>query len=106
KADSEVLDRLEASDLSLILSGRSLGTRRRGSRPHGATQQAFKGLASIASRNDHACNRALGTGLLRAGLIEEFDVEVELGTHLTYKSDLLIVQRGQPIRIEVMWRST
>lgn len=107
RADPTVLDRLEASDLGIILSGRSLGTRRRGSRPGSGTRLAFQGLARIASRNDGACNHAIGTGLRHTRLgIQEFGVEVELGTDLTYKSDLLVVQHAQSIRIEVMWRST
>lgn len=107
RADPAVLDRLEASDLGIILSGRSLGTRRRGSRPGPGTRQAFQRLAGIASRNDRACNQAIGTGLRHTRLgIQEFGVEVELGTDLTYKSDLLVVQDAQSIRVEVMWRST
>jgi DNA (cytosine-5)-methyltransferase 1 len=107
QANPRALARLEASDLGLILSHQSLGTRRRGPPPRSPTRMAFQRLASIASRNDSACNRALGVGLVRSRLgIQEFGVEVELGTQLTYKSDLLIVQDDQAIRIEVMWRST
>jgi hypothetical protein len=106
RADRNAVERLRTSDLGAILTGRSLGARRLGAKPRDRAQRAFRDLASIASSNDHACNRAIGTGLVRAGLIEEFDVEVGLGINLTYKSDLLIVHNGQSIRIEVMWRKT
>jgi hypothetical protein len=42
--DRSAQSRLLASELGLIMSGDSLGTRKRGSKPGGGTQQAFAGL--------------------------------------------------------------
>jgi hypothetical protein len=105
QSDETALGRLASSELGLILSGNSLGTRKRGSKPGGGTQQAFAGLAGIAKTNDGACNRALGSALLDAGLIESFETERDLGTDLTFVSDLFLVKGGEPIRVEVMWRT-
>lgn len=105
-ADEAAADRLGSSQLGLVLAGESLGTRKRGSKPGGGTQQAFAGLAGIARTNDSACNRALGKGLGELGLIDAYDVERDLGTELRYTSDLYCERAGEPIRVEVMWRST
>jgi hypothetical protein len=104
--DQKAAERLRASDLGLVLSGQSLGTRKRGSKPGGGTQQAFAGLARIARTNDGACNRAVGRALLSLGLVEEFETEKDLGTDLRFASDLACVRAGEPIRIEIMWRNT
>ncbi len=40
-----------------------------------------------------------------AGLIESFETERDLGTELTFKSDLFCVRAGEPIRLEIMWRT-
>ena len=98
-------ERVFSSELGLILAGESLGTRRRGSKPGGGTEQAFAGIAEIARNNDQACNRAIGTALDHVGLVEAFETEKTLGTELVYASDLYVVQAGEPIRLEVMWRS-
>jgi energy-coupling factor transporter ATP-binding protein EcfA2 len=104
--DEAAADRLKTSELGLIMSGDSLGTRRRGRRPGSSTQQAFAGLADIARTKDGLCNRAIGAGLLDTGLIEAFETERDLGTELTFTSDLYCIRAGEPIRLEVMWRST
>jgi hypothetical protein len=105
--DRSANERLSSSELGLILSGQSLGTRKRGSKPGGGTQQAFAGLAEIARTKDAVCNRALGAALQSLGLIESFETERSLGTELSFTSDLYCVRPGgEPIRLEVMWRST
>ena len=104
--DPSATSRLEGSELGLILGGHSLGTRKRGSKPGGGTQQAFTGLANIARTNDGLCNRAVAAGLVDIGLVESFEEEKGLGTEITLASDLYVVRAGEPIRIELMWRST
>lgn len=104
--DVTAVDRLRGSELGLMLSGESLGTRKRGSKPGGGTQQAFAGLASIARTNDIACNRALGAALVEVGLVDSFETERNLGTELVYNSDLFLLRRDEPIRVEIMWRSS
>jgi hypothetical protein len=106
QADPSARERLLTSDLGLILSGQSLGTRKRGSKPGGGTQAAFTSLTNIARTNDGACNRALGAALVDLGLVEHFETERDLGTELTYTSDLYLLRDGEPIRLELMWRSS
>lgn len=104
QADTSASDRLATSELGLILGGRSLGTRKRGSKPGGGTQTAFLNLAEIARTNDGLSNEALGAALLDLGVIETFETEKPLGTELVYYSDLYVTKAGEPIRLEFMWR--
>lgn len=105
-SDPKAGERLASSELGLILSGGSLGTRKRGSKAGGGTEAAFRSLAQIARTNDAAVNRAIGNGLVALGLIDEFEAEKGLGTSLNLSSDLYCKKGNEPIRIEVMWRST
>ena len=105
QADKSAQSRLLGSELGLIIAGETLGTRRRGSKPGGGTQQAFAGLAEIA-RTNGLCNRAIGAALVDAGLIESFETERRLGTELAFTSDVYCLWGGEPIRLEMMWRST
>lgn len=98
------IDRIKDSELGRLLSDRGLGTRRRGSKPGDNTKQAFAKVAAIARQNDGLLNNALGQALVQAGLIDSFETEIDLGTSLTYKSDLYCLQGATPIRLEVMWR--
>lgn len=105
-AGASASERLESSELGRLLAADSLGTRKRGSRPGGGTETAFAGLAQIARNNDALVNRAIGEGLKQIGLVEDYEVEKDLGTDLRFTSDLFIVRSGEPIRLEVMWRGT
>jgi hypothetical protein len=103
--DTSAGERLTSSELGLILSGQSLGTRKRGSKPGDNTQAAFRNLAEIARTNDGACNRAIGEALVHHGLVETMEPERPLGTGQTFYSDLYVVKAGEPVRIEFMWRT-
>jgi hypothetical protein len=103
--DRQADSRLVSSELGLILAGKSLGTRRRGIKPGGNTKTAFEGLARIARNDDGLLNRAIGEGIVTAGLAGSFETEKPLGTALKYDSDIYVVRGNQPIRIEVMWRT-
>lgn len=103
--DPKAEERLLSSELGLIMSGESLGTRKRGSKPGGGTDAAFSGLAEIARSNDAALNRAIGKALKTTGLIDHFEWEKSLGTDIAISSDLYCVKDGEPIRLEIMWRS-
>jgi DNA (cytosine-5)-methyltransferase 1 len=105
-ADPKARDRLAASELGLILAGDSLGTRKRGSKAGGGTEAAFGSLAQIARTNDAAINDAIGKGLVALSLIDEYELEKDLGTSLSFTSDLYCRKGTDPIRVEVMWRST
>ena len=103
--DRSASDRLKSSELGLILGGQSLGTRRRGARPGANTQAAFRSLAEIARTNDGACNRAIGKALVSTGLVESMETERRIGTEQTYYSDIYALNVGEPVRLEVMWRT-
>jgi DNA (cytosine-5)-methyltransferase 1 len=105
QADKSAEARLLGSELGLVMAGETLGTRKRGSKPGGGTQQAFAGLAEIARTKDGVCNRAIGTALVEAGLIDSYETEKSLGTELNFTSDLYCLRGGEPIRLEMMWRS-
>jgi hypothetical protein len=102
--DGSASERLAGSELGVLLTGGSLGTRKRGPKPGSNTQRAFASLTKIARTNDIACNRAFGTGLVSVGLVESFETERDLGAGLARRSDLYCVQAAGPIRIEFMWR--
>lgn len=104
--DRQADERLLSSELGLILDGRTLGTRRRGMKPGGNTKTAYEGLARIARTNDGLLNAAIGQALVAAGLVESFETEKSLGTALRYDSDLYVLHNGEPVRVEVMWRTT
>jgi len=103
--DPTAQERILASEFGLILSGQSLGTRKRGMKPKSNTLTAFESLAAIATTDDGLLNAAIGEALLQAGLIEAYEVERDLGTDLKFTSDLYVLRDGEPIRIEVMWRA-
>lgn len=106
KRDTSAKERVTSSELGVILSGASLGTRKRGMKPRSNTKAAFEGLTSIATSDDGLLNAAIGEALKDAGLIESFEVEKDLGTDLKFTSDLFVIRKGEPIRIEVMWRTS
>jgi hypothetical protein len=98
-------ERLTMSELGLLLAADELGTRRPGSRPGGGTQSAFGSLTAIARSNDGMINRAIGEGLLAAGLIESYEAEKDVGGTQAFASDLRLMRASEPIRVEIMWRS-
>lgn len=104
--DRQADDRVAASELGLIMAGQSLGTRRRGIKPGGNTKTAFEGLARIARTDDGLLNRAIGEALVSSELVDSYEAEKSLGTTLRYDSDLYVMRNADPIRIEIMWRTT
>ena len=38
-------------------------------------------------------------------MIDGFEVEKDLGTELKFTSDLYCMRSGEPIRLEIMWRT-
>lgn len=106
KKDEQADARLRASELGVIMSGDSLGTRRRGQKPGSNTKIAFEGLAGIARSADGLLNRAIGEALVSTELVTSYETEKPLGTAARYYSDLYVVRADEPVRIEVMWRTT
>lgn len=106
KQDDRASTRLQGSELGIILSGNSLGTRRPGGKPGGGTKTAFLGLAKIAQTQDGLLNRAFGEGLVSAGLADSYEIEKIVGTDITFFSDLYLVRGSDRIRLEFMWRTS
>jgi DNA (cytosine-5)-methyltransferase 1 len=104
-SDDTATDRVVGSELGLLLRGESLGTRKRGPKPGSNTVAAFKNIAEIARQNDILCNEAIGNALTSTGLIDGFETEKDLGKGLTRRTDIYCEKEGEPIRLEVMWRS-
>jgi hypothetical protein len=97
--------RLASSELGQILQGASLGLRKTGRKPGTNTVTAFRSLATIARSNDIACNRAIAEALKQGGFITGYEIEKDLGSGLTRRTDIYCETGADPIRIEVMWRS-
>lgn len=104
-ADKQAAERLEASELGVLMSGQPLGTRRRGSKPGDNTKAAFANLADIARSNDVALNRAIGRALVENGYVDDFATEKDLGTAYVVRSDLYAKKGDDRIRLEAMWRA-
>ncbi len=104
-ADRKAATRVTASELGVLISGRSLGVRKTGGKAGSSTQAAFRNLAEIARRYDGLLNRALGTALKSTGLILDFETERSFGADPRYVTDLYCVRADGPLRIEVMWRT-
>lgn len=103
--DKQAAERLASSELGLLMKGESLGTRKRGQKPGDNTQAAFASLAEIARTNDALLNKAIGAALVDGGFVESWEVEAELGTAYTVRSDLRVERAGESIRLEAMWRA-
>jgi hypothetical protein len=106
RKEPKAFERLRNSELGLIISGQTLGTRKPGSKPGNNTLEAFNGLASIARQNDGLLNRAFGEALVQSGLADSYQIERVLGTESKYYSDIYIARGTERIRIEVMWRTS
>jgi hypothetical protein len=107
-ADGSAVMRLQASELGVLLAGRTLGTKKPGPKPGSNTQKAFLSLTRIARQNDVPCNRALGRGLAELGLIADYETErdLDVGTAYALRSDLYCDMGATgPIRLEFMWRA-
>ena len=107
RRDASAIVRIQESSLGKLLSGNSLGTGKRGQKPKENTVAAFANLASIATSNDTALNRAIGAALNDSKVISSFETEKLFGNDRKYYSDLLCTREGrESVRIEFMWRTT
>ncbi|WP_284876629.1 hypothetical protein [Brevundimonas sp. MEB006b] len=98
--------RLLQTEMAAIFQNGTQGPRPRGKKPGSESVEAFRKLAAIASSNDVAVNRAVGTALQHAGLVTSFQVEQDFGKGLTRRTDILAQTDAGPLRIELMWRSS
>ncbi|MFD0691439.1 hypothetical protein [Actinomadura fibrosa] len=104
-SDVSASRRIRESDLGILLEGKPLGTRKRGPKPGQNTKDAFAKLVEISRTSDGLLNDALGRALVASGLIESYETERNLGSDLTYYSDVYCMKAGSPIRLEMMWRA-
>ena len=93
------------SELASALQGEPVGPLKRGPKPRAERLAPFDAIMNVSKTNDTALNRALGRALGDCDLIKQFDQEVDLGTGLTRKSDLVCDPHLEPVRIEMMWRT-
>ncbi len=98
-------ERLMGSELASALQGEPVGPLKRGPKPRPERLAPFDALAATARTNDVALNATLGLALRDCELIQEFTTEVDLGGGLSRKSDLVCDPNGDPVRLEIMWRS-
>lgn len=105
KGTTKGKSRLLESDLASALEGDPIGTLKAGRKPKPERLAPFDCLMAIAQDNDIALNEVLGRALVDCELVEQFETEVDLGTGLTRKSDLLCNPHVDPVRLEIMWRA-
>lgn len=104
-ADGSSQEKLRKSDLVASLSEGGVGPRQVGGKPGSDSIRAFEKLALIASANDEICNHAIGLALQAQGFLSDFETEVDLGTGLVRRTDILMQPKegSLPIRLEIMW---
>jgi DNA (cytosine-5)-methyltransferase 1 len=105
-AGKSAAERLKESEIGQVIAADELSTLKPGPKAGDNTKSAFGSLAVIAQQNDGAINRAIGRGLKEVGLVDSYEAEKDLGTDLKFTSDLYVLRSGEPIRIEVMWRTS
>ncbi len=106
-AKGDAVSRLSDSDIARAFSGTPVGTRTRGPKPGSNTEDAFKKLSDIASKNDVILNNAIGCALVKSGLATEYETEKDLNTGLTRYTDIVCqTPTLGVVRLEIMWRGT
>lgn len=104
RADGKGVEKLLNCELAFSINAVPNGMGRKG-KTGSDTLKAFQKLADIASTNDAVLNETFGKALIAAGLINEFSKEVDFGTGLTRRTDLLCKTKLlYNIRMEFMWR--
>jgi DNA (cytosine-5)-methyltransferase 1 len=96
--------RLLKSELASALQDEPVGPLKRGPKPKADRLAPFDALAGLARDHDSALKQALGRALVDCELIERFEIEVDLGTGLSRRSDLVCNPHIDPTRLEIMWR--
>jgi|GEM_PF-1123897 len=103
KGDGTGIDRLLNSELAKMINSDFKSKGKKGKTGPNSIA-AFEKLTEIASTNDKILNKTFGTALKEAGLIEDFETEVNFGTGLTRRTDLVCKTESGEIRMEFMWR--
>lgn len=101
---NDAIERLRSTSLAKSFDDRNIQARNVGKKPGSNTVASFEKLAKIASTNDVILNKCFGNALVAAGIIDKFDVEKDIGTGLSRRTDIIAEVNGRPIRLEMMWR--
>jgi len=101
---TDALERLRATELARMLRAEAQTVLNTRGKLGSKSQDAFEKLADLASTNDIALNRAVGSALLDAGLVTSFETEKDFGKGLSRRTDLLCDSQIGNIRLEFMWR--
>lgn len=102
--EETAIARLRNTELGQIFLSGSQGTLTRGGKLGPASLETFTKIAEIAQNNDSLLNDAVGKALVAAKMIESFRTEVDFGSGMSRRTDILAQAGAMPIRIEVMWR--
>ncbi|MGB7087942.1 MAG: hypothetical protein WBD47_20460 [Phormidesmis sp.] len=102
--DTTVLDRLHDTPLVHSFNDSPINARTVGTKPGSNTISSFEKLSSIASSNDVVLNRCFGEALKAIGLIDSYELEQNIGSKFTRRTDILAHTPSGPIRLEMMWR--
>lgn len=103
KGDGSAIERLLTSELAKMINATYKSKGKKGKTGSNSIA-AFEKLTEIASTNDKVLNKTFGKALKAAGLIEDFSAEVNFGSGLTRRTDLVCNTDLGEIRMEFMWR--
>ena len=103
----DALDRLKASSLARAFERASVGMKTTGRPPGPNSREAFGKLAEIARADDRLLNEAFATALLQSGIVDDANLEQEVSTKQSRKTDIACATQALgPVRLEMMWRTT
>jgi len=102
--DKDVLVRISDTNLAHSFENTPIRARKVGTKPGPNTVASFEKLATIAASNDVALNRCIAESLKAIGVIDSYQLEQNIGTGLTRRTDILAHTSNGPIRLEMMWR--
>ena len=98
------LGNFRRSDLAKAILGDPIGMGKQGAPVGPNSISAFEKISSIASNNDRLLNKTIAKALVKAELIEEYELESDFGNGLTRRTDILCETDEIPLRLELMWR--
>ena len=102
--EKDAKERLNETNLLASFKDRPIGARKVGGKVGSNSVTAFEKLTNIASTNDVQLNRAIAECLKDMGVITSYEVEKDLGTGMTRRTNILATTPTSSIRLELMWR--
>jgi DNA (cytosine-5)-methyltransferase 1 len=101
----DAIARIKSSEVGTIIAFGTQSVLARGKKPGSKSRESFEKVATVASKDDAAVNRAIGRALVEAGLIASFRVEESLEGQTNLRSDLFVSGDFGEARLEMMWRT-